>query len=338
MICVFDVIEGPARGKRFWLRENQRLCVGRISTADFAVPSDQHMSRHHFIVEATRCAFRLRDAGSSNGTFVNNSKVATMELCTGDRIRAGVTTLEVSLIAEQQSAPVQAANHAAQPDLPNDPFIPIRSLDDSSLNLGAQRNLMKSTRRFDEAGRTAEPLPAANRVTTARATWAGQFMESGIEHMYYQRVPFDSRDHELSEILRSLSTNHHIILVVNDSQLGRLQQKMLADWCDEGVALRISKTLLAVTSDHTEDFWNFIRSSTRQDGLIAFASRHPTAGDWLTEFISLLSYPSMLDGILRAPTSSWREELMEHCDLVFFEQDRSGRLGLLCQRFPSQNS
>ncbi len=103
MICVFDVIEGPARGKRFWLRQGQRIEIGRISTADFSIPADHHMSRHHLIVEATVGAFRVRDVGSANGTFVNDSKVSALELCSGDKIRAGASTFAVSLISDDTS-------------------------------------------------------------------------------------------------------------------------------------------------------------------------------------------------------------------------------------------
>lgn len=103
MICVFDVIEGPARGKRFWLLQDQQMEIGRISTADFSVPADHHMSRHHLIVEATVGAFRVRDVGSANGTYVNNAKVSALELCSGDKIRAGLSTFAVSFISNDTS-------------------------------------------------------------------------------------------------------------------------------------------------------------------------------------------------------------------------------------------
>ena len=103
MICVFDVIEGPARGKRFWMRQDQRMEIGRISTADISIPADHHMSRHHMIVEATVESFRVRDVGSANGTFVNNAKISALDLCSGDKIRAGTSTFKVSLISDDTS-------------------------------------------------------------------------------------------------------------------------------------------------------------------------------------------------------------------------------------------
>ena len=97
MICVLEVIEGPARGKRIWLKENQSLEVGRVSTAEFAIPADAHMSRRHLLFEAIANGFRVRDVGSANGTFVNNAKISVVELRTGDLVRAGMTVLSVSL-------------------------------------------------------------------------------------------------------------------------------------------------------------------------------------------------------------------------------------------------
>lgn len=110
MICVLDVTAGPARGRRFWIRAQEKLEIGRISTADFSVPLDRHMSRHHLILEGHDTCFRLRDVGSANGTYVNDSKVSTIELCNGDRIKAGETVFEVSVIRDMENAPDQQAS------------------------------------------------------------------------------------------------------------------------------------------------------------------------------------------------------------------------------------
>jgi len=97
MICVLEIIDGPARGKRIWLKEDQSLEVGRVSTADFSIPSDSRMSRRHMLFEAIMNGFRVRDVGSANGTFVNNRKISVMELQNGDIVRAGMTVLSVSI-------------------------------------------------------------------------------------------------------------------------------------------------------------------------------------------------------------------------------------------------
>jgi pSer/pThr/pTyr-binding forkhead associated (FHA) protein len=330
MICVFDVLEGPARGKRFWLRENQRLAVGRISTADFAVPSDQHMSRHHFIVEATINAFRIRDVGSSNGTFVNNLKVATLELCSGDRIRAGLTTLEVSLISDNASP--HARDGLSLTSLARDEgepsFVPLRSVD-----IGSIKSDSIDTRRIGD-GEMDHPAAVGATVVPNRVNWGGQFSASEYEYLFYQLPPNRGPVCDLAELLMPLDVTHTINLVVNISQLGRFPRQLLMDWCNESVGTKISNTLYAVTSDGTDDFWNFIRSALRQDGMIAFASRQIEDASWLESFVNMLSYPSLLDGLLRRNSDQERCKILENCDYVFFEKDKSGLLGLLCKELP----
>lgn len=112
MICVLNVVEGPATGMRCWLRHDQTLQIGRIATADFSVPNDLQMSRNHLVVEGCGESFRVRDVGSSNGTFVNSSKIKVMELCTGDRIRAGNSIFSVSFQADGQVVPVVPTSKA----------------------------------------------------------------------------------------------------------------------------------------------------------------------------------------------------------------------------------
>ena len=97
MICVIDIIEGPAQGKRIWLKENQCLEVGRISSADFSIPTDSHLSRRHLLLDSTQNGFRVRDVGSANGTFLNDQRVTVHALNSGDTIRAGMSSFRISL-------------------------------------------------------------------------------------------------------------------------------------------------------------------------------------------------------------------------------------------------
>ena len=103
MICVLDITAGPERGRRVWIKADERLEIGRISTADMAITTDPHMSRRHLVLEGTAQTFRLRDVGSANGTFVNAARISNVELCHGDRVRAGSTVFEVSLLADDEN-------------------------------------------------------------------------------------------------------------------------------------------------------------------------------------------------------------------------------------------
>ncbi len=111
MICVLDILQGPAAGKRIWLRENQCIEVGRTSATDFSIPTDTHLSRRHFLLDSTGDGFRIRDIGSSNGTFLNNAKISVSELRSGDMIRAGLTTMSVTF--RENDANPHASDHVA---------------------------------------------------------------------------------------------------------------------------------------------------------------------------------------------------------------------------------
>lgn len=133
MICVLSVVEGPATGRKCWLRSDQRLSIGRLSTSDFPIPDDLHLSRNHLMVEGARGTFRVRDAGSRNGTWVNQMQISSMEICDGDTIRAGKSTILVHLLGGDQPEP--AVSSAALPgatDTENTlaglAFVPVRTV------------------------------------------------------------------------------------------------------------------------------------------------------------------------------------------------------------------
>jgi DNA-binding transcriptional ArsR family regulator len=71
-----------------------RLTVGRGATSDVAVESDPEMSRLHAVLEPLGEGWCVRDAGSSNGTYVNGERIwSARPLRSGDEIRAGRTRL-----------------------------------------------------------------------------------------------------------------------------------------------------------------------------------------------------------------------------------------------------
>ena len=87
MRVVLEVATGPGRGKRINLLAGQVLQVGRTERADVAFPHDGRMSSVHFRLEAEREQSYICDLGSTNGTFLNDSKLAERSpLRPGDRV------------------------------------------------------------------------------------------------------------------------------------------------------------------------------------------------------------------------------------------------------------
>ena len=99
--CTLEVLEGPDAGKRIRVAA-QRVRIGR-ERADLEL-SDKRVSALHAEIELDARGYRLRDLGSTNGTFVAGVRVldaylprdAVIEVG-DDRIRFGVEASSVEL-------------------------------------------------------------------------------------------------------------------------------------------------------------------------------------------------------------------------------------------------
>ena len=142
MICVIEVVGGPAKGKRVWIRDTEQLEVGRHSSVSLSIPSDPHLSRRHLLIEGVDGKFRARDLGSANGTLLNRAAIQAVELFDGDLLQVGNTLLSLSF---QQDG---ANPHAKD-----------------GIQFGSKTNLQPDridsesalTRRFDVSGSIANP-------------------------------------------------------------------------------------------------------------------------------------------------------------------------------------
>jgi hypothetical protein len=92
------VVADPAdrRGARFPL--GGELTIGRAAGCAIAIPDDTYVSSLHARVSRTPDgSVRVEDLGSTNGTFVNRTKVtAPVVLAAGDRLQIGNTVFEVA--------------------------------------------------------------------------------------------------------------------------------------------------------------------------------------------------------------------------------------------------
>jgi serine/threonine-protein kinase len=89
MRVILDVVQGPRQGRSFVFDRHDTFIVGRSRTVHCAMPEDTALSRDHFLIEINPPRCELRDLGSTNGTFVNDNRVQTARLNSGDRIAAG---------------------------------------------------------------------------------------------------------------------------------------------------------------------------------------------------------------------------------------------------------
>lgn len=91
-MILLHVIQGPDRGKKFELPENEPQLIGRSSEA---LPiTDTTVSRRHAELTPDDGRWFLRDLESANGTFLNGRKIDGRHvLSPGDQIRCGSTLL-----------------------------------------------------------------------------------------------------------------------------------------------------------------------------------------------------------------------------------------------------
>jgi pSer/pThr/pTyr-binding forkhead associated (FHA) protein len=78
---------GSNLGSRF-LVTAQGASIGRSSGSDVFL-DDVTVSRTHAKIESTASGFSLKDSGSLNGTYVNNSSITEHSLHSGDQIQIG---------------------------------------------------------------------------------------------------------------------------------------------------------------------------------------------------------------------------------------------------------
>ena len=96
------------------IEPGQPARLGR-STANDLVVSDDRASGRHAAISWDGPQPKLRDLGSTNGTWVNERRVGETGLDDGDRVRLGRTVFVVDLIGAPTASPCTAAVDCAPP-------------------------------------------------------------------------------------------------------------------------------------------------------------------------------------------------------------------------------
>jgi hypothetical protein len=139
MLVILEAVSGPVAGRRIEVRAGNILRVGRTTRSDYAIGEDSYLSSQHFSVECDGAQCRVRDLGSSNGTFVNGNKISEQLVTEGDSLVAGgsmftvhieaspsqPTTAEMQALGKTAPTPIYTAIHTGvQPPKPAAPAAP----------------------------------------------------------------------------------------------------------------------------------------------------------------------------------------------------------------------
>ena len=99
------VIEGKQTGTLIPLNR-EKFLIGREEDCQLR-PNSDLVSRHHCVIAIDDFTVRIRDLGSTNGTFVNGQRITTqVVLKQGDQIRIGKLAFEIQIEIITTKAPV----------------------------------------------------------------------------------------------------------------------------------------------------------------------------------------------------------------------------------------
>ena len=104
-----SVLEGPDAGSHCDSDDEMLVRIGTRENNGLIL-SDKSVSGYHIEIAGTQAGWRLRDVGSTNGTFVSGMRVFDLVLRSGTVVALGRTKLRIEALHDE---PVRAALHPA---------------------------------------------------------------------------------------------------------------------------------------------------------------------------------------------------------------------------------
>lgn len=90
--CRLEIKAGPDKGRKLKLTKDL-VRIGKKEDCELRI-SDKTVSRNHVEIKQVENAYLLRDLGSTNGTYINDTQVKEAYLAPGDIITLGNTNIE----------------------------------------------------------------------------------------------------------------------------------------------------------------------------------------------------------------------------------------------------
>jgi len=97
------VVNGAARGQSYAVKDGETR-IGRVAGNDIVLNS-QKVSKQHCVLVVNNKDVSVKDAGSSNGTFVNGVLTKLKKLMPGDRVSVGEFVFELTAVEAPKPRP-----------------------------------------------------------------------------------------------------------------------------------------------------------------------------------------------------------------------------------------
>lgn len=104
--CQLIIVDGPNRGRKLSLSK-ETVTLGKKENNDLII-QDSTVSRNHLEISMKEDRFLLKDLESTNGTFINGTRVKEAYLVPGDLIKLGNTSLE--FVAFDEKIKIEPSN------------------------------------------------------------------------------------------------------------------------------------------------------------------------------------------------------------------------------------
>ncbi len=182
MKLVLNIQSGSLSGQKFEL-SNGFMTIGRDEKCSvrFDPLTERVASKQHAFIEAKPDGFYLSDNNSSNGTLLNDEKIQSAKLNSGDKIQFGRNGVEATIVLENEAAiDYQSAPTQIKPDFQ----IP----DNLKPQYASQQNVQPSYTNPPIAEQNVQP-EFANPISPEPESWRNSMTGLSLSHLQDSTPP-----------------------------------------------------------------------------------------------------------------------------------------------------
>lgn len=275
------------------------------------------------VIEGEGEGFRVRDEGSRNGTFVNNTMIKSTILCSGDIIRAGRSLFQVQLRHEPELR--ELSHSVSEDEQENELCIPNRTIESSvtELNSHYDKPNGEHSEFHDE-----ETLLTSKGVSTLAALLLKEFSAEASKPWIWRQN--DECDLErwstlLSSIVRF---GVHVHFIINRSQNNFSALSQQGQSAEGTVFWQLSPTLWMIRSSDPLLISKVFLECWSRDSVVIIGTSNELETTWLEDSLDVLSYPSLLMNVL-SESESRSQQVSQKIQFLLFEWAPDSRLRLL---------
>jgi pSer/pThr/pTyr-binding forkhead associated (FHA) protein len=330
MKAILEVIGGRCGGRKTWLRAGESVDVGRTERAEFVIAHDVQMSGLHFALTCQSDGCRLRDLGSTNGTFVNGKKISEAVVTGSDEIVAGTTRFAVRVQGDVRGNPAKSGPAATIPDFR--PSGGREILNERSSGIGDPRRVE----------RVSPAAPSQAFITSEK--------DMSAHHLYVQKQCFSGlttcygygEDQDPVAVIERLTQAHPLYLAVDFHKLALPlpadldRPDYLFDWLPQQAQIVTSPVLVSL--DDVAEGYSLVKEGWGKDGLVCVYSQQskpqlldhlrsvvrfqaPDTNDPASDAALAFCWPRIISMMLAHGSTEFVEQIMAGIEAVLLEGD-----------------